>query len=127
MKRAAGQGLHKPLRELTALASLPALSCVLRRFLPSTVLSLPALHRHLLSAEEPYLELAVPATINRYLRSYQREGIQFLFRCKGVCVRWVCACGGCGFRGEEGGGGCREAVCRSLAWLHGEGEAGEGQ
>ncbi|KAL4854168.1 hypothetical protein ACK3TF_005019 [Chlorella vulgaris] len=32
------------------------------------------------SAEEPYLELAVPATINRFLRSYQRDGIRFLMR-----------------------------------------------
>jgi hypothetical protein len=32
-------------------------------------------------AEQPYLDLAVPARINRYLRPYQRDGIRFLVRC----------------------------------------------
>ena len=36
--------------------------------------------RRLLLAEDLQLELAVPATINRYLRPYQRDGIKFLFR-----------------------------------------------
>ena len=31
-------------------------------------------------ASESFLTCTVPRTINRYLRSYQREGIQFMFR-----------------------------------------------
>ena len=34
----------------------------------------------LLCAGLPAVELQVPASINRFLRSYQREGVKFLFR-----------------------------------------------
>ena len=34
----------------------------------------------LLCAGAPAVDLQVPASINRFLRSYQREGVKFLFR-----------------------------------------------
>lgn len=32
--------------------------------------------------------MSVPATINRYLRQYQREGVEFLFRCAPLPWWW---------------------------------------
>ena len=38
------------------------------------------------SEEGLFLEVSVPATINRFLRGYQREGVRFLYRqyCRGT-------------------------------------------
>ncbi len=44
---------------------------------PQPAFHLPFNH---LPTDEPFLELVVPASINKYLRSYQRDGIRFLFR-----------------------------------------------
>lgn len=61
------------------------------------------------SAEDPFLELVVPASINKYLRSYQRDGIRFLFRC---------ACKGSGLAAFSlhGHGPARQAQHKHTEW-----------